>query len=362
MTTADRPRSPSMTRLRKWAKRMLLVLLSAGLGLPATGAVYQAISCARDRASNPLPGKSVKVGDKSLHFYRLGKGGPAVILESGMGGTWLDWNAIQSRIAQFTTVCSYDRLGLGWSDVTDRPQTREEVARRLHSLLSESAIQGPYVLVGHSLGGVYVRAFAGLYPDEVVGIVLIDSSHEQDSLRRTRPASQEQKIRKRRADLELGALLEPFGVVRLLVPLAGDVAAMPLDADQKRALLATWYRTGAIRSLLYEDQAAESELSRPQPPERLGATPLVVLTAAREGRGVRYSKEELPQQAQGWLDLQDDLARLSSRSEHIIAEHSGHYIHHDEPDLVVDAIHKMVNAARAAPAADGKDPLPRSEQ
>jgi hypothetical protein len=129
-----------MTRVRKWAKRMLLVLLSAGLGLPTIGAVYQAISCARDRASNPPPGKFVKVGDKSLHLYRLGEGGPAVILESGMGGTWLDWNAIQSRIAQFTTVCSYDRLGLGWSDLTDRPQMREEVARRLHSLLSESAI------------------------------------------------------------------------------------------------------------------------------------------------------------------------------------------------------------------------------
>jgi pimeloyl-ACP methyl ester carboxylesterase len=350
-----------MTRLRKWAKRILLVLLSAGIGLPIAGAIYQAISCARDRASNPPPGKLVKVGDKSLHFYRLGGGGPAVILESGWGGTWLDWNAIQSRIAQFTTVCSYDRLGLGWSDHTDRPQTREEVARRLHSLLSESAIQGPYVLVGHSLGGIYVRAFAGLYPDEVAGIVLIDSSHEQDSLRRTLPASQEEAIRKRRADLEPGAVLEPFGVVRLFVPLAGDMDAMPLDADQKRALLATWYRTGAIRSLLYEDQAAESELARPQPPERLGAIPLVVLTAAREGRGVRYSKEELPEQVQGWLDLQDDLARLSSRSGHIIAEHSGHYIHHDEPELVIDAIHKMVNAARAAPATDGKHQLPRSE-
>src|SRR5262249_61905800 len=123
----------------------------------------------------------------------------------------------------------------------------------------------------------------------------------------------------------------------------------------------TFYRSGAIRSLLYEDRAAESELARPQPPERLGALPLVVLTAAREGRGVRYSKEELPKQAQGWLDLQDDLARLSSRSEHIIAEHSGHYIHHDEPDLVVDVIHKMVDAARTAPAPQPKGPTPRSE-
>jgi pimeloyl-ACP methyl ester carboxylesterase len=218
------------------------------------------------------------------------------------------------------------------------------------------------VLVGHSLGGIYVRAFAGLYPDEVAGIVLIDSSHEQDSLRRTLPASQEEEIRKRTANLELGAVLEPFGVVRLFVPLAGEVAAMPLDDDQKRARLATLYRTGAIRSLLYENQAGDSEFARPQPPAHLGAMPLVVLTAAREGPGVRYSKEELPKQNQGWLDLQDDLARLSSRSEHIIAEHSGHYIHHDEPDLVVDAIHKMVNAARAAPVTDGKDPLPRSEQ
>jgi pimeloyl-ACP methyl ester carboxylesterase len=350
-----------MTRLRKWAKRILLVLLAAGLGLATAGAAYQAISCARDRASNPPPDKLIKVGDKSLHFYRLGDGGPAVILESGWGGTWLDWNAIQSRIARFTTVCSYDRLGLGWSDLTDRPQTREEVARRLHSLLSECAIQGRYVLVGHSLGGIYIRAFAGLYPDEVAGIVLIDSSHEQDSLRRTLPASQEEGMRKRRADLELGAVLEPYGVVRLFVPLEEDVAAMPLDADQKRALLATLYRTGAIRSLLHEDKAAESELARTQPPERLGAIPLVVLTAAREGRGVRYSKEELPKQDQGWLDLQDDLARLSSRSELTIAEHSGHYIHHDQPDLVIDAIHKMVNAAPVAPATDGRNRLPRSE-
>jgi pimeloyl-ACP methyl ester carboxylesterase len=337
-------------RLKKWAKRVLLVLLIAGISVPAAGALYQAVACARDRASNPPPGKFVKVGDKSLHFYRTGEGGPAVILEAGMAGTWLDWNAIQSRVGKFTTVCSYDRLGLGWSDRSDRPQTREEVARRLHSLLAEAAIPGPYVLVGHSLGGIYVRAFAGLYPDEVTGIVLVESSHEQDSLRRKLSASQEEGIRRRSADLELGAILEPFGVVRMLVPLAGSVAQMPLDADQKRGLLATLYRSGSMRGLLYEDRAARSELARPQSPQNLGTLPIVVITAAFDGRGVRYSKAELPKQPQGWLDLQDDLARLSSRSEHIVAKRSGHYIHHDEPDLVVDTIHKMVETARAARA------------
>jgi pimeloyl-ACP methyl ester carboxylesterase len=123
----------------------------------------------------------VDVGGYRLHLYCTGEGSPTVILEAGGGNPWLSWYQVQPQVAQFTRVCSYDRAGLGWSDPSPKPRTTKVIADELHTLLHNAGITAPFVLVGHSLGGLDARMFASQYPSEAVGMVLVDSSHpDQD--------------------------------------------------------------------------------------------------------------------------------------------------------------------------------------
>jgi pimeloyl-ACP methyl ester carboxylesterase len=178
-----------------WTGRVLLGLLALLVGLAATGASYQAIATANDQRTFPLPGQLVDVGGYRLHLQCRGTahpGSPTVILEAGAGLASPSWAWVQSAVATTTRVCAYDRAGLGWSDPGPTPRDARQVAHELHTLLERAAIAGPYVLVGHSLGGMYVRVYAAQYPDEVVGLVLVDASHP-DQLTRAPATKAEQE-------------------------------------------------------------------------------------------------------------------------------------------------------------------------
>jgi len=167
-------------RLPIWLKRALRGLLAIIIILPLFGALYQAIATELDKRNHPPPGQMVDVGGYRLHLYCVGKnveGSPTVILEHGLGATSAAWARVQPEIAQTTRVCAYDRAGMGWSDPGPAPRDAEHIVTELHSLLQNAGIPGPYVLVGWSFGGLYVRMYAGKYPTEVSGIVLLDSSH-----------------------------------------------------------------------------------------------------------------------------------------------------------------------------------------
>jgi pimeloyl-ACP methyl ester carboxylesterase len=153
-----------------------LALLVAVVALAVTGAAYQGIGTARDRRDYPAPGRLVDVGGYRLHIYCTGSGAPTVILDALFPGTVSNWAWVQPEIAKTTRVCAYDRAGLGWSDRGPTPRDARQHARELHALLAAAAIPGPYVLVGHSLGGLSVRMFADQYPDEVAGMALIEAS------------------------------------------------------------------------------------------------------------------------------------------------------------------------------------------
>jgi len=170
---------PQVRRILRWALRIAGAILGLVVVALAFGTVYQSIAGNIDETKYKAPGQLVDIGGRHLHLYRTGHGSPTVILESGLGwglGTWRD---VQAGAAEFTQVCSYDRAGYGWSDPDPSPRTSSEIVRDLHTLLQKAGVQPPYVLVGHSIGGLYMQLYAATYPSDVSGMVLLDSSHEE---------------------------------------------------------------------------------------------------------------------------------------------------------------------------------------
>ncbi len=159
------------------AKWLGSVVLITGL----TGVMYEQVGERRDHERLPQIGRSVDIGGRSLNIFCSGEGSPAVILESGAGDPGYAWSEIQPEIAKFTEACWFDRAGDGWSDPGPFPRTSAAMSAELHQLLHRAGVPPPYVLVGHSLGGLNARVYNGMYPDDVAGAVLVEPLTEMDS-------------------------------------------------------------------------------------------------------------------------------------------------------------------------------------
>jgi pimeloyl-ACP methyl ester carboxylesterase len=191
LMTAHRPR-----RWFRWPIRLLLALLTLALVLAASGALWQVAATASDHQAFPPPGQLVDVGGRQVHLQISGvdRGLPTVVLEAGVMSASFQWAWVQRDLAEVTRVVSYDRAGLGWSDPLPGERTPQQMVADLHLALERAGISGPYVLVGHSMGGLLVRLFAATYPNEVAGLVLIDPAHP-DQLTRLSPAAAEEQLR-----------------------------------------------------------------------------------------------------------------------------------------------------------------------
>jgi pimeloyl-ACP methyl ester carboxylesterase len=178
----QRPATPRgrSRRLWRWTKRVLIGLAGVVLFLLLAGVVYQFVATKIDEYRYPVPGEMVDVSGYSLHLYCTGErgGAPTVVMDSGLGGSVLDWQLVQPEVARFARVCTYDRGGAGWSEPGAQPRTSQQFVEELHTLLGNAGVQEPYVLVGHSLGGTNMQLYASQYPDEVAGMVLVDSALE----------------------------------------------------------------------------------------------------------------------------------------------------------------------------------------
>jgi pimeloyl-ACP methyl ester carboxylesterase len=160
--------------------KALLGLVGALLALAVAGAIYQAIATERAERAYPPPGEMVDVGGHSLHINCVGQGSPTVVLDAGSGGMSAQWVRVQREVSGTTRVCAYDRAGMGWSEMGPQPRDAKQITGELHTLLGKAGIEGPYVLVGHSFGGMYMQTYAARYPDEVAGVALVDSPTEPD--------------------------------------------------------------------------------------------------------------------------------------------------------------------------------------
>src|SRR5215207_6502502 len=160
--------------------RLLLGLVVALLALAVAGAIYQSIATERAERAYPPPGEMVDVGGYSLHINCVGQGSPTVLLDAGSGLFSAQWVRVQREVSGTTRVCAYDRAGMGWSEMGPDPRDARQITGELHTLLGKAGIEGPYVLAGHSFGGMYMQTYAARYPDEVAGVALVDSPTEPD--------------------------------------------------------------------------------------------------------------------------------------------------------------------------------------
>lgn len=304
-----------MRRSRTILKRAGLGLLVALAVLMAAGASYQASGAARDRRAAAPPGALIDVGDATrpqrMHLYCTGEaraGQPTVILEALSGGWWIHWGWVQAELAQGARVCSYDRAGFGSSDPPPQFQTLAQNAAALHTLLERSGESGPYVLVGHSKGGLFVRRYAASYPDEVAGLVLLDSSHPQQFERH--PALQAETDAFLRMSRPF-QLLARLGLFRLATALgySFDFGGLP---PRERAQMAAAFSSPEYWADGRADMAASPALfSEAQALPSLGDLPLAVISA---GTGT----------AQGWAEMQAELAALSTNSTHVTLADATH--------------------------------------
>jgi pimeloyl-ACP methyl ester carboxylesterase len=335
---------------------MEILLVVAGLAVlvAAGGWFYQLQGTARDQRRFPLPGRLVDVGGPRLHLLESGDGHPAVILEAGIAASSLNWTSVQAALTPFVRVCSYDRAWLGWSDPAGSPRTVSHAVEELHALLAAATIPAPCILTGHSFGGLLVRCYAARYPDQVAGLVLVDPLAAGEWLE---PSEAQWKTLRRGASLaRRGALLARFGVVRFgLALLSGGARLIPQLVAR---LAGSGAGESAISRLVREVQKMPPEtwpVVRAhwcQPKSFLGmANYLESLPAsASEAAACGELSADIPvtifsasNSGAAQLAERDAMARRSLKGKHIIAAKSGHWIHFDQPELVIQAIREMVD-------------------
>ncbi|HEY5787463.1 MAG TPA: alpha/beta hydrolase [Nakamurella sp.] len=298
----------SRRQLQGRARRLLLYPVLAMLALASVGGGWETVSESADAQAYPMPGQLIDVGGHRLHLSCTGTGSPTVVLEPGAGGTSSDLGWIAPAVAHDTRVCVYDRAGRGWSEPADTPQDATQIATDLHTLLHRGNVPGPYVLAGHSFGGLYALTFAARYPDEVAGMVLVDSTAPAP------PATPEPGAAPDAGSGDVmggvSALVSTsarLGLGRLLA-LTDYASLPPRSRGEARAHAATSLQ---IRSTINEYIQGGPSVAEAASLHDLTDKPLIVLTAGSGGGA-------------GWSEKQNVLAELSTNSAHRVVDGATH--------------------------------------
>jgi len=321
--------------MHRWFRYVAAGVLALFVFFGITGALYQTVYAARDRAANPMPGQLVDIGGYRLHIYCAGQGSPTVIFDSGLGDSYMSWRKVQPQIARLTKVCSYDRAGLGYSDSSPRARTSKTIAEELHMLLRSAAIPAPYVLVGHSMGGFDVRLYASAYRGDVAGLVLVDSSHPEQQKRL--PAAVNDLDAGWVREQEFFELAMPFGIPRVLGFCGEDAEVRAAECNFH-----------SVRESVKELKSVSESAAQAATAGSLGDIPLAVLSSDPDRPQLDLPEDLVKPTNDAWQQLQNELAQLSTRSTHTIVRNSGHYIQLDQPGAVIEAIKKVVKQVREA--------------
>ena len=318
------------------------------------GAAYQMVGTWHDERRFPQRGRSVQAADVRLNIDCTGQNTPTIVLDTGWGLPAVSWIQVQPEVAKFARVCSYDRAGYGWSDRGPEPRTSSQIARELKALLTAAGEQGPYVLVGHSLGAFNARVFTHLYPGDVAGLVFVDGAHEDEEARINEllpDTIQQQEKKNDERHTRMNQILAPFriyfGIDRLGVAtgwfLPGYASNPHLSNELRQQLLYLKQKYNfryapAAEMKVFQESAAEVRASGD-----IGNRPLIVLTA-----GIPYdhdpllTREQMERQNNLWINiLQVQEAHLSTRGKQIVVPDSTHLIPYDRPEAVISAIREV---------------------
>jgi pimeloyl-ACP methyl ester carboxylesterase len=327
-------------RVGGWVGRALAGGLALLVVLGLAGGAYQAGATALDRQAHPPPGRLVDVGGHRLHLSCVGEGSPTVVFEAGLANMSADWGNVQPAVAATTRACAYDRAGIAWSDAGPPPRDPQRIAAELHALLGTAGVGGPYVLVGQSFGGLYVRVFAARYPDEVAGVVLVDASHP-DMWARLPP------------EATAGLAPPPWqalafrGLARLGLPRLTSAFPAECGLAPRRCAEAKAWSVSAKRMDAYvAEMGAPARDAQVRATGPLGARPLVVLTAGdhRDLAGPQAAVAFEPR----WRELQAELAALSTDAEHHLVAGATHgSLQTTDAAVTSAAIGRVVAAVRS---------------
>jgi pimeloyl-ACP methyl ester carboxylesterase len=283
---------------------------------------------AKNKSEFLPPGKLIDMGNHyRLHILRMGEGKPPVILECGSGAISLDWYPLQTEVSQLTSAYAYDRAGSGWSDASPHPYTIPQIVKDLHCLLSLNGVSGPYVLVGHSLGGLFVQYYARQYPKEVAGVILVDSSHP-----RIYQYLPPELARKERKELRKRWIYSLFH----LLP-APHFENVPPDVQRVYAKLLA--RPSYWRSLISQNKYLNTE-NIVELFENAGPFPDIPVTVLTP-KTTDWLARITPELPRLWLEAQKELANLSPRGQLIFVE-GGHSIPDENPAAIIEAIQQML--------------------
>jgi pimeloyl-ACP methyl ester carboxylesterase len=318
----------------------LLVRILAGTGVLVivvafAGWTWQNAMESRDERELPPPGRLVDVGGHRMHIYCQGQGHPTVIVEQGIGAQSLAWAPLNEQMSSITTLCAYDRVGMGYSEPVDHPTSAREVATNLNELLKAAGMSDDIVLVGWSAGGMYAREYYRQFPEHVKGMVLVDSAHEQQLFRMPPPPDESFN------PMKVYRYLAPLGWVRATGRIERQFAKAPLPASLRERLIAINLKSHMYRTLLAEGAGFEADLAENRAPPSLGDLPLIVLTEGKPN--IPFMRDNLAV----WNALHAELAKLSTNSKHIIATNSAHAIHRSEPQLIFESVREVVAAVRS---------------
>lgn len=324
-------------KLCLWSFYILVSLIIGGI-------IYQYISTRLYERAYPAPGKMVDIGGYRLHINCTGdnNGGPTVILEAGTGCSSTDWALVQPEIAKFAKVCSYDRAGYGWSESSPKERTSRNIVEELHTLLNNAQVPKPYIIVGHSFGGLNARLYASMYPDEVAGVILVDSGHE-DQFAKIPSSLTSSKVN---LSLMVFMFMTYTGINRLLMHLPQMQKQFEKLPENYRKILSS--QRSSVKNLkttLQEGfKAKESCLQLKEAGGFLGTKPLIVISAGKfptkDEMGI--SQENCDELCNALKTLQQALLSKSSNVKQIIATNSGHMIPLEQPDIIVEAVSEML--------------------
>ena len=337
---------------RKVAERIVLSIVALVATVVVGSSSFNAIAIHWFRAHNPPPGEIYIVNGNKMRMYCTGSGTPTIILEAGLGDDAIVWRGVQPALSKTTRVCAYDRAGLGWSDPLPPPRDADHIAADLHGLLREAKITGPVVLMGHSVGGIYLRDYASRYPENVAGIVFVDSSTPFQN-KRTDP------VRKAGGGIQqppqwVGTLLQravfDTGIPRLLGQCSRTTPGFDAYAERLAAEDGCSVRASAIAAEgdSFDQSSQETVHTGPY-----GALPILIFShdpaaalsqkfppAWVASHALRVEVENI------WSEEQEDLKKLSTRSRRIVAKGSNHFIQWLRPDLIEKEVPLFIEQIR----------------